>query len=160
MLAKLASEIPEGESWIYEPKWDGFRALVWKAGTELYIQSRDLKPLARYFPDLEVTLRANLPDRCVLDGEIVIAHEGRLEFEAMLLRMHAAASRVAMLAAEKPASYVAWDLLALDDEDLRAKPQHERRDRLVAALANAKPPIHVTPATRDKALAADWFERF
>jgi len=97
-----------------------------------------------------VTLRANLPDRCVLDGEIVIAHGGRLDFEAMLLRIHPAASRVAMLAAEKPASYVAWDLLALGDEDLRAKPQQERRDRLVAALADAKPPVHVTPATRDK----------
>jgi len=160
MLAKLTSEIPEGESWIYEPKWDGFRALVFKAGNDLYIQSRDLKPLGRYFPELEVSLRANLPDRCVLDGEIVIAHEGRLDFEAMLLRIHPAATRVAMLAAEKPASYVAWDLLALGDEDLRAKPQQERRDRLVAALAEAKPPVHVTPATRDRAVAADWFERF
>jgi ATP-dependent DNA ligase len=160
MLAKLTSEIPEGEQWIYEPKWDGFRALVFKAGSDLYIQSRDLKPLGRYFPELEVTLRANLPDRCVLDGEIVIAHDGRLDFDAMLLRIHPAASRVAMLAAEKPASYVAWDLLALGDEDLRGRPQRERRERLVAALETAKPPVHVTPATRDRALAADWFERF
>jgi ATP-dependent DNA ligase len=160
MLAKLASEIPEGEQWIYEPKWDGFRALVFKAGDELFIQSRDLKPLGRYFPELELELRANLPDKCVLDGEIVIAHEGRLDFDAMLLRIHPAASRVHTLAAEKPSSYIAWDLLALGDEDLRALPQHERRERLVAALANAKPPIHLTPATRDKAVAADWFERF
>jgi ATP-dependent DNA ligase len=160
MLAKLASEIPAGDTWIYEPKWDGFRALVFRAGDDLFIQSRDLKPLGRYFPELEITLRANLPERCVLDGEVVIAHDGRLDFEAMLLRIHPAASRVAMLAAEKPASYVAWDLLALGDDDLRDRPQAERRERLVAALAEAKPPIHVTPATRDKAVAADWFERF
>ena len=157
MLAKLSSEIPAGDQWIYEPKWDGFRALVFKAGDELYIQSRDLKPLGRYFPELEVTLRANLPEKCVLDGEIVIAHGGRLDFDAMLLRIHPAASRVAMLAAEKPSSYIAWDLLALGDEDLRATPQLERRERLLAALANVKPPINVTPATRDKAVAADWF---
>lgn len=160
MLAKLASEIPEGDSWIYEPKWDGFRALVFKAGDELYIQSRDKKPLGRYFPELEVSLRENLPDRCVLDGEIVIAHAGRLDFDAMLQRIHPAASRVAMLAAEKPASFVAWDLLADDDTDLRQVPQRERRDRLVVALAHANPPIHITPATRDRALAADWFARF
>lgn len=160
MLAKLASAIPDGDSWIYEPKWDGFRALVFKAGDELYIQSRDKKPLGRYFPELEGTLRANLPERCVLDGEVVIAHAGRLDFDAMLQRIHPAASRVAMLAAEKPASFVAWDLLALGDEDLRQVPQGARRDRLVAALAHAKPPVHITPATRDKALAADWFARF
>jgi len=160
MLAKLASDIPEGDEFIYEPKWDGFRALVFKAGDELYIQSRDLKPLGRYFPELEVTLRAGLPDKCVLDGEIVIAHEGRLDFDAMLLRIHPAASRVAMLAAEKPSSYIAWDLLALGDEDLRAVAQKDRRDRLVAALGDVKPPIHVTPATRDRAVARDWFARF
>ncbi|MEO8842464.1 MAG: ATP-dependent DNA ligase [Kofleriaceae bacterium] len=160
MLAKLSSEIPEGDQWIYEPKWDGFRALVFKSGDDLYIQSRDLKPLGRYFPELEVTLRANLPDKCVLDGEIVIAHAGRLDFDAMLMRIHPAASRVAMLAAEKPSSYIAWDLLAIGDEDLRETPQLQRRERLLAALANVKPPIHVTPATRDKAIAKDWFERF
>jgi len=160
MLAKLSSEIPEGDQWIYEPKWDGFRAMVFKSGDDLYIQSRDLKPLGRYFPELEVTLRANLPDKCVLDGEIVIAHGGVLDFDAMLLRIHPAASRVAMLAAEKPSSYIAWDLLAFGDDDLRAAPQQERRERLVAALANAKPPVHVTPATRDRAVAQDWFQRF
>src|SRR5262245_53249510 len=160
MLAKLSNTIPDGSHWIYEPKWDGFRAIVFKSGDDLFIQSRDLKPLGRYFPELEVSLRANLPPRCVLDGEIVIAIDGRLEFEAMLLRIHPAASRVQMLAQEHPSSYVAWDLLALGDEDLRALPQSERRKRLEVALANVKPPVHVTPASRDKAVAKDWFERF
>jgi ATP-dependent DNA ligase len=160
MLAKLSSEIPDGDTWLYEPKWDGFRALVFKAGEQIYIQSRDLKPLGRYFPELEATLRANLPDRCVLDGEIVIAHDGRLDFDAMLLRIHPAATRVQMLAAEKPSSYIAWDVLALGDDDLRGKGQLERRERLVKALDGVKPPVHVTPATRDKAVAADWFQRF
>jgi ATP-dependent DNA ligase len=160
MLAKLSNGIPEGDNWLYEPKWDGFRAIVFKSGADLYIQSRDLKPLGRYFPELEVTLRENLPERCVLDGEIVIARDGRLDFDAMLLRIHPAASRVQMLAAENPASYVAWDLLALGDEDLRAIPQAQRRERLEVALAGAKPPVHITPATRDKATAAAWFSQF
>jgi ATP-dependent DNA ligase len=160
MLAKASDDIPAGSGWIFEPKWDGFRALVFKAGDEVYIQSRDLKPLGRYFPELEQTLRAALPDRCVLDGEVVIARDGKLDFEAMLMRIHPAASRVKMLAAEHPSSYVAWDLLALDDEDLRAKPQAERRERLERALAGVQPPVHVTPATRDRATAADWFQRF
>jgi ATP-dependent DNA ligase len=160
MLAKLSTGIPEGEGWLFEPKWDGFRALVFRSGDDVYIQSRDLKPLGRYFPELEVTLRENLPDRCVLDGEVVIAHDGKLDFEAMLLRIHPAASRVKMLAAEHPASYVAWDLLALGDDDLRARPQAERRARLEEALAKAVPPVHITPVTRDPAVAQDWFERF
>jgi len=160
MLAKLSHEIPDGDHWIYEPKWDGFRAMVFKAGDQIYIQSRDLKPLLRYFPELEAPLKKNLPDKCVLDGEIVIATDGRLDFEALLIRIHPAASRVAALAAEKPSSFVAWDLLALGDEDLRALPQQERRERLLKALAKAESPIHVTPATRDKAIAADWFSRF
>jgi ATP-dependent DNA ligase len=160
MLAKLSNGLPEGDGWIYEPKWDGFRAVVFKSGDELLIQSRDLKPLGRYFPELEATLRAGLPDRVVLDGEVVIAREGRLDFDALLLRIHPAESRVKMLAAEAPSSYVAWDLLAEGDEDLRALPQSERRARLERALANVKPPIHVSPATRDRATAADWFERF
>jgi ATP-dependent DNA ligase len=160
MLAKLAHEIPDGDRWIYEPKWDGFRALVFKSDEEVYIQSRDLKPLGRYFPELEVSLREHLPARCVLDGEIVIATDGKLDFEALLLRIHPAASRVQMLAEQNPSSYVAWDLLALDDDDLRALPQATRRERLEAALARARPPVHVTPATRDKAVAQDWFMRF
>jgi ATP-dependent DNA ligase len=160
MLAKLSPQLPDGDGWLFEPKWDGFRALVWKSGDELLIQSRDLKPLGRYFPELEVTLRRSLPDRCVLDGEIVIASAGRLDFEALLLRIHPAASRVQTLAEQSPSSYVAWDLLALGDEDLRERPQLARRERLMAALAGVAPPVHVTPATRDRAIATDWFQRF
>lgn len=160
MLAKLASDIPEGDNWLYEPKWDGFRAVVFRDGDKVYTQSRDLKPLDRYFPELACPFRESLPERCVLDGEIVIATESVLDFDALLLRIHPAASRVEMLARDKPASFVAWDILALGDEDLRGTPQAERRTRLEVALANAKPPIHVTPATRDKSVATDWFKRF
>jgi ATP-dependent DNA ligase len=160
MLAKASSGLPTDEGWLFEPKWDGFRALVFRDGDELYIQSRDLKPLDRYFPELAEPLKANLPERCVLDGEVVIAGDGALQFEALLLRIHPAASRVKMLAEESPASFVAWDLLALGDEDLRAVPQDERRARLEQALAGAQAPIHLTPATRDRSLAADWFDRF
>lgn len=159
MLSK-PGPLPSGDGWIYEPKWDGFRALVFKDRDELFIQSRDLKPLGRYFPELEVTLRRELPERCVLDGEIVIATDGKLDFDALLLRIHPAESRVKMLAEQSPSSFVCWDLLALGDEDLRDAPQHLRRDRLVEAMANAKPPVHVTPATRDRAVAQSWFERF
>ncbi|HEX5451176.1 MAG TPA: ATP-dependent DNA ligase [Candidatus Limnocylindrales bacterium] len=160
MLAKAADGLPEGDGWMFEPKWDGFRALVFRDGDEIYIQSRDLKPLNRYFPELETPLRAALPERCVLDGEVVIASDGGLDFEALLLRIHPAESRVRMLAAQSPASYVAWDLLALADEDLRGVAQGERRRRLEAALGRAEPPVHLTPATTDRSLAADWFDRF
>jgi ATP-dependent DNA ligase len=160
MLAKAADGLPAGDGWLFEPKWDGFRALVFRDGDEVLTQSRDLKPLDRYFPELAEPLRASLPERCVLDGEVVIARDGALDFEALLLRIHPAESRVRMLAAETPASYVAWDLLALGDEDLRGRPQGERRERLEAALAAAAPPVHLTPATLDVALAGDWFERF
>ena len=160
MLAKASSGLPEGDGWLFEPKWDGFRAIVFRDGSETYIQSRDLKPLDRYFPELEAPLLAQLPERCVLDGEVVIAREGKLDFEALLLRIHPAASRVRMLAAESPASFVAWDLLALGDEDLRGVPQGERRARLEIALGDVRPPVHLTPATLDRALAADWFDRF
>ncbi len=160
MLAKASSTLPEGDGWLFEPKWDGFRALVFRDGDEVYTQSRDLKPLDRYFPELEAPFLAQLPERCVLDGEVVIARGGTLDFEALLLRIHPAASRVEMLAATTPASFVAWDLLALGDEDLRAVPQGERRARLEAVLGGAEPPVHLTPATLDRALAADWFDRF
>jgi ATP-dependent DNA ligase len=160
MLAKAVDDLPADDGWLFEPKWDGFRALVFRDGDEVYTQSRDLKPLDRYFPELAAPLRAALPDRCVLDGEIVIARDGTLDFEALLLRIHPAESRVRMLADTSPASFVAWDLLALDDEDLRAVPQGERRARLEGLLRDAKPPIHLTPATRDRATAADWFDRF
>ncbi|MEO8207602.1 MAG: ATP-dependent DNA ligase [Chloroflexota bacterium] len=160
MLAKAADGLPDGEGWLYEPKWDGFRAIVFRDGDEVLIQSRDLKPLDRYFPELAAPLRASLPDRCVVDGEVVISRGGSLDFEALLLRIHPAASRVAMLAAASPASFVAWDLLALGDDNLLAVPQGERRLRLEAALAKAVPPVHLTPATRDRALAGEWFNRF
>jgi ATP-dependent DNA ligase len=160
MLAKLTEAIPTGADWLYEPKWDGFRALVFRDGDDLYIQSRDLKPLGRYFPELEASLRAALPERCVLDGEIVIARGGALDFDALLVRIHPAKSRVAKLAEETPASFVAWDLLALGDEDLRALPQSERRTRLEQALGGGGAHVHVTPVTRDPAVAADWFHRF
>jgi ATP-dependent DNA ligase len=160
MLAKASNGLPEGEGWLYEPKWDGFRAIVFRDGDDVLIQSRDLKPLDRYFPELAAPLRANLPERCVVDGEVVISRDGSLDFEALLLRIHPAASRVKMLAEGSPASFVGWDLLALGDEDLRDVPQGERRARLEAAFANVEAPIHLTPATRERALAADWFDRF
>jgi ATP-dependent DNA ligase len=159
MLAKLTDEVPVGD-FLYEPKWDGFRALVFRDGDDIVIQSRDEKPFNRYFPELIVPLAENLPPRCVLDGEIVIAGSRGLDFEAMLLRIHPAASRVAKLAEQTPASFVAWDLLALGDDDLRERPQEDRRDRLEQVLAAARPPVYLTPATRDRAKALDWFERF
>ena len=144
MLAKLSTDIPAGDGWLFEPKWDGFRAIVFRDGDETYIQSRDLKPLDRYFPELPPALKANLPDRCVVDGEIVIPGKEGLEFESLLLRIHPAESRVRMLAAETPASFVAWDLLALGDDDLRSRPQGERRAAIEEALAGVKPPVHLT----------------
>ena len=160
MLAKAVDGLPSGDGWLYEPKWDGFRALVFRDGDEVYTQSRDLKPLDRYFPELSEPLKAALPERCILDGEIVIAEAGALAFESLLLRIHPAASRVRMLAAESPASFIAWDLLALGDEDLREVPQGDRRARLETALAGIALPIHLTPATLDRDTAADWFTRF
>ena len=160
MLAKASDGLPDGEGWLYEPKWDGFRAIVFRDGDEVLIQSRDLKPLDRYFPELAGPIRASFPERCVVDGEVVIAQHGELQFESLLLRIHPAASRVNMLAGETPASFVGWDLLALGDEDFRATPQGERRARLETAFASVKAPIHLTPATHDRSLAADWFDRF
>jgi len=160
MLAKPVDGLPSDDGWLFEPKWDGFRAIVFRDGDEVLIQSRDLKPLDRYFPELAAPLRASLPERAVVDGEVVIATGGELDFEALLLRIHPADSRVRMLAAETPASFVAWDLLALGDEDLRTVPQGERRARLEAVLGGVEPPVHLTPATTDRATGADWFERF
>jgi ATP-dependent DNA ligase len=160
MLAKPSDGLPDGDGWLFEPKWDGFRAIVFRDGDEVLIQSRDLKPLDRYFPELAEPLRTSLPERCVIDGEVVIARDGGLDFEALLLRIHPAASRVKMLAAETPASFVGWDLLALGDDDLRTTPQGERRSRLEDAFAAVQPPVRLTPATRDRATAADWFDRF
>ena len=160
MLAKAVDKIPSDDGWLFEPKWDGFRAIVFRDGDEVLTQSRDLKPLDRYFPELAEPLKAALPDRCVVDGEVVISKDGELDFEALLLRIHPAASRVKMLAAESPASFVAWDLLALGDHDLRTTPQADRRKLLETALAGVEAPIHLTPATTDRALAEDWFHRF
>src|SRR5258708_4709464 len=160
MLAKLADRLPEGEGWLHEPKGDGSRALVFRDGAELYIQSRELNPRNRYFPELLAPLAQQLPQRCVLDGEIVTAGPEGLDFDALLLRIHPAASRIQLLAAQTPASYVAFDLLALDEEDLRAAPQSARREKLERALASLQPPLYLTPASRDRAVAQDWFSRF
>ena len=160
MLSSAAEGLPGGDGWLFEPKWDGFRTLVFREGDELLLQSRDEKSMNRYFPELVEPLKAALPERCVIDGEVVIVGLSGLDFEALLLRIHPAASRVKLLAAETPASYVAWDLLALGDEDLRAAPLAERRERLEHALDDARPPVHLSPATRDRALAEDWFRRF
>ncbi len=159
MLSSAADALPRGDGWQFEPKWDGFRTLVFRDGDEILLQSRDEKPLNRYFPELVTPLAAALPERCVIDGEIVIVGAGGLDFEALLLRIHPAASRVKLLAAEMPASFVAWDLLALGDVDLREAPLAVRRERLEQVLAGA-PPVHLSPATRDRAVAEDWFRRF
>ena len=160
MLSTAADALPAGEGWLFEPKWDGFRTLVFRDGDQILLQSRDEKPMNRYFPELVAPLRAALPERCVVDGEIVIVGDSGLDFEALLLRIHPAASRVKLLAEQSPASFVAWDLLALGDEDLRQTPLEVRRERLEQVLAGAAPPVHLSPATCDRALAEDWFRRF
>jgi ATP-dependent DNA ligase len=160
MLAKRVESIPDADGWIFEPKWDGFRAIVFRDGDEVLIQSRDTKSLNRYFPELIETLKQGLPKRCVLDGEVVIAGSHGLDFDALQLRIHPAASRVKMLAEQTPASVVFFDLLCEGDEDLRERPFAERRSRLETTLAEAQPPIHITPATREGPVAADWFKRF
>ncbi len=160
MLAKRVDELPGGSEWIFEPKWDGFRSLVFRDGDEILIQSRDGKPLNRYFPEVVETLQAQLPSRCVLDGEIVIATDRGLDFEALQLRLHPAASRVKLLARETPASIVFFDLLCQGDRDLRSEAFQSRRKQLETLLSTAKPPIHLTPATEDRRIASDWFHRF
>ena len=160
MLAKLTDDLPTGAGFLYEPKWDGFRAIVFRGGGDVYIQSRDLRPLDRYFPELHDALNAGLPDGCVLDGEIVIATPRGLDFDALQLRLHPAASRVAKLAAETPSAFVAFDALAIGGEDLRKTPQTERRARLEKLLAKVKPPVYLTPMTRDRSLAVEWLARF
>src|ERR1700686_257022 len=149
MLAKRVDELPAAGSWIFEPKWDGFRALVFRDRDEIEIQSRDEKPLNRYFPELVETLRSQLPARCVLDGEIVIARNGGLDFEALQLRLHPAASRGKLLSRQIPASIVLFDLLAEGGRDWRGEPFEKRRQELEALLSSAAPPIHLTPATRE-----------
>jgi ATP-dependent DNA ligase len=160
MLAKRVEEIPSSTGWIFEPKWDGFRAVVFRDGDEVLLQSRDTKPLNRYFPELIAPLRAQLPERCVLDGEIVIASARGLDFDALQLRIHPAASRVKMLAEQTPSSIVFFDLLCEGDEELLSHSFEERRTRLEKLLAHAERPVHVTPATEDRETAQDWFSRF
>ncbi|MFN2512448.1 MAG: ATP-dependent DNA ligase [Pyrinomonadaceae bacterium] len=160
MLAKRVGELPTAGEWIFEPKWDGFRALVFRDGDEILIQSRDEKPLNRYFPELLEPLRSQLPARCVLDGEIVLARDGALDFDALQLRIHPAESRVKLLSKESPTSIVLFDVLSEGERDLRTRPFQERRRILETLLSSAAPPIHLTPATSDLTIAADWFRRF
>jgi ATP-dependent DNA ligase len=160
MLAALADELPASAGFLFEPKWDGFRALVFRGMGEVFIQSRDLRPLDRYFPELHDVLLGSLPDGCVLDGEIVIATPHGLDFDALQLRLHPAASRVAKLAKETPAAFVGFDLLARDGRDLRGATQRERRALLEQLLAGVKPPVYLTPMTEDRSVAAEWLDRF
>jgi ATP-dependent DNA ligase len=160
MLAKIAEALPPPGDFLYEPKWDGFRAIVFREGGKVFIQSRDLRPLDRYFPDLHDALLERLPEGCVIDGEIVIATAAGLDFDALQMRLHPAASRVAMLAKQSKASFVAFDALALAGRDLRNEPQSERRAALEKLLARAKPPLYLTPMTRDRDLALEWLEHF
>lgn len=160
MLSKRIEALPEEGDWIFEPKWDGFRSIIFRDKDEINIQSRDAKPLNRYFPELIEPLKRQLPARCVLDGEIVIAKDGRLEFELLQLRLHPAASRVKMLSQQMPASIVFFDLLCEDAHDLRDEPFEKRRKKLESLAGEAAPPLHLTPATRDRKVAQDWFRRF
>ncbi len=160
MLAKLVDAIPEAPGLLFEPKWDGFRSIVFRGNEDLFIQSRDLKPLDRYFPDLHDALLERLPPGCVLDGEIVIVTEQGLDFDALQLRLHPAASRVAKLAQACPSSFVAFDLLAIDGRSILTLPQRERRVQLETLLNNAVPPLYLTPMTRDRNTAAEWLQRF
>lgn len=162
MLATLADRIPEGEGWHYEPKWDGFRCIVFRDGDEVELSSRSERPLTRYFPELLEPLRRHLPSRCVIDGEIVIPSTvgNGLDFDALLQRIHPAASRVRRLSAETPASFVAFDLLALDDDVLLDVPLSIRHERLVDALRHAAAPVYLCPSTDDLELATRWFTEF
>lgn len=159
MLAKLSDELPSGD-YLYEPKWDGFRAIVFRRKGEVYLQSRDSRPLDRYFPDLHEALLETLPDNCVIDGEIVIATDHGLDFDALQLRLHPAASRVEKLAKETPSSLVAFDVLAIGRRNLMDTAQAERRAALEELLGKVKRPVHLTPVTRDRATALDWLTRF
>jgi ATP-dependent DNA ligase len=159
MLAKSVPRIPRG-ALSFEPKWDGFRSIIFRDHDEVEIGSRNERPMTRYFPEIVAAVKANLPERCVVDGEIVVVIGQRLEFEVLQQRIHPAASRVNRLARETPASFIAFDLLAADDDDLTQRPFAERRELLVRALSTAHPPIYLTPATTDHELAERWFEQF
>jgi ATP-dependent DNA ligase len=160
MLAKIAEALPTAEGFLFEPKWDGFRALVFRGNDKTYLQSRDLRPLNRYFPELEKALHEALPKGCVLDGEIVVASPRGLDFDALQQRIHPAPSRIARLAKETPASFVAFDLLGAGGKSTMELPQSERRERLERLLGKARPPLHLTPVTRDRAQAEEWLQKF
>jgi ATP-dependent DNA ligase len=160
MLAKSVKEVPDGPGYLYEPKWDGFRCIVFRDGDEVELGSRNERPMTRYFPEVVEAVKAQLPERCVVDGEIVIARGDRLDFEALLQRIHPAESRVRLLAEQTPASLVAFDLLAIGDESLLETPLGERRRRLDEVLAGAEPPVHRTSVTDDPAVAREWFGTF
>jgi ATP-dependent DNA ligase len=160
MLAKRVAALPVDGDYVFEPKWDGFRTLVFRDASELFLQSRDGKSMGRYFPELLAPLSDQLPERCVLDGEVVIARGGVLDFDALQQRIHPAASRVRLLAEQTPASIVFFDLLVEGEESLVSAPFAERRERLLRLLKGSEPPLFITPATRDRAVAADWFSRF
>jgi ATP-dependent DNA ligase len=160
MLAKRIDKIPEGEDWLFEPKWDGFRALIFRDGEEVLIQSREKKSLNRYFPELLEPLRRQLPEQCVLDSEIVISSPSGLDFDALQLRIHPAASRVKFLSEQTPASIVFFDLLCEGEQDLIGEPFNSRRKALERLLSAAAPPLHLTPATTERTVASDWFRRF
>ena len=162
MLAKASDALPSADvgAYWFEPKWDGFRCIVFRDHDEVELTSRNTRPLTRYFPELLDPLRAALPERCVVDGEVVVAIDGALDFDALQQRLHPAATRVDRLAGETPASFVAFDLLALDDRSLLDVPFTERSALLEESLAGAEPPVHLTPRTTDRAVAQDWFVRF
>jgi ATP-dependent DNA ligase len=160
MLAKRVGVLPPGEGWIFEPKWDGFRAIVFRDGDEVFLQSRDERSLNRYFPELLAPLKATLPDQCALDGEIVVAQNNGLDFDALQLRIHPAESRVRLLSEQIPASMVFFDILCEGQHDLRNTPFQERRHRLETLISSASSPIHRTPATTGRNVAEDWFRRF
>jgi ATP-dependent DNA ligase len=159
MLARVAEAIPAGD-FLYEPKWDGFRSIVFRGTSDVFIQSRDLRPLDRYFPELHEAFLDELPAGCVVDGEIVIATPGGLDFDALQMRLHPAASRAAKLAKETPASFVAFDVLAMDGRDLRRETQRDRRAALERVVGGLTRPLHLTPVTRDRDLAAEWLRQF
>jgi ATP-dependent DNA ligase len=159
MLAKAAADLPTGP-YLYEPKWDGFRCIVFRDGDEVELGSRNGKPLTRYFPELVEAVKAELPERCVVDGEIVVTGPDGLDFDVLSQRIHPAASRIAMLSRQTPASFVAFDVLAMGDRDLREVPFFSRRRELETAAGDSRPPIHITPLTADRDVACDWFERF
>src|SRR3954469_6880837 len=160
MLAKASTKLPTGDGLFYEPKWDGFRCIVFRDGDEVELGSRNERPLTRYFPDVAEAVKAQLPERCVVDGEIVVPRGDRLDFESLLQRIHPAASRVAKLAAETPASFVAFDLLALGDESLMDTPYAERQARLREALAGVEAPVYVSTVTADAEVGRRWFDEF